>query len=249
MGTTPVIGKLGKQVVRYDAVRALHLVSYVKKLPDPPLVSDYSNGRIDWGMMGNDELGDCVFAMCAHGEQVVTQNTGSIVTVADSKVVEYYSQWGGYVIGNPATDNGAQELDVLNHWRKEGFDGHQLLAFVSVNPRDTKTVMQAITLFRGICIGLALPLSAQGQAVWDVAYGPAGQWGSWGGHAVYVLGYNKIGPVCITWGGLKQMTWAFFLMYCDEAYALLLKDVLGAFYIEDALDMDAMNQDLLRVAA
>ena len=37
---------------------------------------------------------------------------------------------------------------------------------------------------------------------------------------MYVPGYTKTGPVCVTWGRKQQMSWKFFDKYCDEAYAV-----------------------------
>jgi hypothetical protein len=38
---------------------------------------------------------------------------------------------------------------------------------------------------------------------------------------VYVCGYTKNGPVCVTWGQKQPMTWKFFTTCCDEAYAIV----------------------------
>src|ERR1700683_1722620 len=89
-------------------------------------------------------------------------------------------------------------------------------------------------------IGLALPLSAQSQDVWSIPPGGAaglGAPGSWGGHAVPVVGYDERGLVCVTWGQLKRMTYQFWSAYCDEAYTLLSKD----FVEEKGATPDGVN--------
>jgi hypothetical protein len=50
----------------------------------------------------------------------------------------------------------------------------------------------AIWLFGGAYIGVELPIRAQHQDVWDVPAhpGPDNEPGSWGGHAVYLVGYE-----------------------------------------------------------
>ena len=78
---------------------------------------------------------------------------------------------------------------------------------------------------------MALPISAQTQQVWSVPPGgPTGDGkpGSWGGHAVPVMGYDSHGLTVITWGAPKVMTWQFWAAYCDEAYAVLSMDFLKA---------------------
>ncbi len=96
-----------------------------------------------------------------------------------------------------------------------------------MQPKDIRDVKDAIWLFGGVYIGLALPVSAQSQDVWVVPAGGLsgdGAPGSWGGHAVYVVAYDARGLTCITWGRLKRMSWNFWAAYCDEAYGLLAKD-------------------------
>ena len=53
-------------------------------------------------------------------------------------------------------------------------------------------VATAIWLFGGAYIGVELPISAQTQDVWDVPANltPDDEPGSWGGHAVYLVGYE-----------------------------------------------------------
>jgi hypothetical protein len=87
-------------------------------------------------------------------------------------------------------------------------------------------IRAAINLFGGVYIGLSLPVTAQSQDVWDLTSlsDPNAEPGSWGGHCVFVVGYDADGFTCITWGALKKMTNAFWVNYCDEAYALFGAD-------------------------
>ena len=67
----------------------------------------------------------------------------------------------------------------------------------SPTPKYTNIVeiRQSIALFGGVYIGLALPLTAQNQDVWDVVPngGANAEEGSWGGHCVYVPKYDTVG--------------------------------------------------------
>ncbi len=195
--------KLGKRAVRRDS-RTLKLARYLAPaLPAPPAVVDYSMGISDWGMMLNDQLGCCTIAAVGHALQAWTRNAlGRELTVPDSTILEYYEKWDGYNPANPATDQGGIELDVLNDWRQQSFDGQTLNAFAAVelangdaeNGARANLIETAIWLFGGIYIGLELPLTAQTQDVWDIDPSAASDEsapGSWGGHAVYVVGYEE----------------------------------------------------------
>jgi hypothetical protein len=215
--------KLGRKAIKTDS-RTLALGKYLTPgLPAPPPQADWTKGITSWGMMLNDHLSDCTIAGAAHAIQVWTANNGKMTTVPDATVQSIYEKWDGYVPGHPSTDNGGVELDVLNDWKKQGFAGSKLLAFADPKVANLTEVRQAIALFGGVYIGLALPLTAQNQDVWDVAPngGAKAKPRSWGGHCVFVPKYDEKTFTCITWGEPKTMTVAFWNEYCDEAHALL----------------------------
>lgn len=220
--------KLGRKAIKTDS-RTLMLANYLTPaLPAPPTTADWTKGITGWGMMMNDQLGDCTIAGVGHAVQVWTANTGTIVTVPDVTIEGYYETWDGYVPSDPSTDHGGVELDVLNDWQKSDFAGHKLIAFADANSANVTEIRQSIALFGGVYIGLDLPLTAQRQEVWDVVPGGGvnAQKGSWGGHCVFVPKYDPNGFTCITWGQLKTMTRAFWDQYCDEAYTLFGQDWL-----------------------
>ena len=214
--------KLGRKAIKTDS-RTLALADYMTSaLPAPPPSADWTKGITSWGMMLNDKLGDCTIAGAAHAVQVWSANVGEMVTIDDDTVQNYYQQWDGYDPSNPHTDNGGVELDVLNDWQKQSFSGHTLAAFADPKPTNLDQVRQSIHLFGGVYIGLALPITAQTQDVWDVVRlgGAKAKPQSWGGHCVFVPKYDEKSFTCITWGELKTMTVAFWTKYCDEAHTL-----------------------------
>lgn len=250
--------KLGKRAPRIDS-RTLMLAKYMKDLPTPPVSVDYTKGITSFGMMMNDSLGDCTIAGCGHAIQIWTANQGTEATVPDSDILAAYEAWDGYNPADPSTDQGGVEIDVLNNWRTNGLSGHQLLAYADPDPGDQNHVKSAINLFGGLYIGLALPLTAQNQDVWDVVEGslldklkgffmhdsPSDP-GSWGGHCVFVPAYDANGLTCITWGQLKKMTWAFWGKYCDESHALLSPDWVSNR--QTGFDLVTLQADLAAVA-
>jgi hypothetical protein len=216
--------KLGKLAVRQDA-RTLKLASYTGKLDAAPGICDPRARLGPLGMMRNDALGDCTCATVGHIIQSWTAQNGHQVDVPDQDIVDMYSAVSGYQPGRPETDRGAVVLDVLNHWRKSPLVGHELLAYTSLHPRHTMETRQAIYYFGAAYLGILLPLTAQDQSVWTVTgLGGDGEPGSWGGHAVPAVAYDRHWIWCVTWGEVKKMSWNFFYAYCDEAYALLGRD-------------------------
>ncbi len=151
--------KLGRKAIRTDS-RTLALGDYLTStLPPPPPSKDWTCGNTSWGMMANDKLGDCTIAGIGHAIQVWSACTGGEITVADSTVVSYYETWDGYNPADPTTDRGGIELDVLNNWHKQPFDGHNLVAFADPKYTNLLEIRQSIALFGGVYIGMALTIT------------------------------------------------------------------------------------------
>jgi hypothetical protein len=236
--------KLGKLPPKHD-VRTLHFGRYNRALPPVPESCDYSAKIPAWPMLGNDQYGDCTFAGAAHLSQCWADNAGNPFLPADRDVVAEYLDFTG------GQDTGCVELDVLKKWRADGIVGHKIGAFAALAQAEHEQVMQAVYLFGGAYLGVAMPLSAENQRVWDVPpLGPIGRGspGSWGGHCVSAVAYNGTGPIVVTWGQLVQMTWAFYDAYVDEAYAILSQDFLSdTFIAPNGFDIQALAADLALV--
>jgi hypothetical protein len=221
--------KLGRKAVVVDT-RTMRLSKYfTATLPPPPVSRDWSKGGKTWGLMLNDQLGDCTIAGLGHAVQIWTINSSQEVTVPDSAILQAYEDWCGYSPSDPSTDQGGIELNVLKDFKAQGLAGHNLTAFASVLPANQQHVMQAINLFVGLYIGMEIPqyiMSGEPPSLWDIDITADNT--IIGGHAVYITGYDLIGPKFISWGTNYQMTWAYFTKFVDEAYALISKDFIEA---------------------
>lgn len=217
--------KLGKAPVKRDD-RNLRFAAILRAPVSVPAEYDFDlqHPGIPTPMFGNDAHGDCVIAGRAHQTlrfELIEQ--GAKLTITDNEVLkEYFKESGGQ-------DSGLIVLDSLNLWRKKGWFAakrrYKIQAYAQLNRANHQEVKSAVFTDLGVGIGVSLPISAQYQIQagkpWDVVKGPDGVPNSWGGHYVYICGYTKLGPVCVTWGRKQQMTWAFFDKYCDEAYAII----------------------------
>ena len=233
--------------------RALSLEHYVAPLPQAPASLDLTPGIPSWPVYLNSTLGDCTCAAVAHMVEVFSREaTGTAKLVEDSDVLALY-ETQGYRPGDPSTDQGADEMSVLDVWRRQGIAGETLYAYASCDPSKHDLVQTAAWLFFGLYIGIQLPVIAQGQQVWDAVPGPLSQIepGSWGGHAVNVVGYDAGGLTVITWGATKRMTWAFWDTYVDEAWVCLPQDFeqLGTKPLDNGFNAAQLNADLVSVGA
>jgi hypothetical protein len=177
-------------------------------------------------MWRNDQLGDCTCASIAHILQAAAANTGRRApAIAEADVVALYERAGGYEPARPETDRGAQMIDVLRLMRGQGLAGVQIGAFAALDPQNRAELEAAVNLTGCVYVGVELSRSAQNQTVWDVAppgkhdasYAP----GSWGGHAMAMLGYTQTHVLFITWGAIKVATVEWFATYASEAWAMI----------------------------
>jgi len=217
----PVPGKyLGKRAPQIDK-RTLRLANYTPNLPAPPDHVNWLSKVPSWPMYANNILGDCVEAAQGHMEQQwLAYANPTIEPPSNIDIINLYSAEGGYVIGDPSTDNGTDMLTALNYWRAET---KKIQAYATVNPQNPTEVKQSVQHFGNCFLGLQLPISAQGENVWQVPVGGPfglGSRGSWGGHCVPIVSYDRTGLIAITWGKPLFMTWGFLNCYSDEAYAV-----------------------------
>jgi hypothetical protein len=249
----PLKLKLGKQAARHDP-RTLLMASYMTtELPAAPATFDLTGKVMAWGMMENQDIGDCTCAAAGHLIMEWTANAGKkMFTPTDKQIVDAYSAITGYNPRTGANDNGAVELDVLNYWRQSGIAGHKIAAYMALEPSNHNHIMDSVYIFEGCYIGVQLPVSAKDQIKnhqpWSVPPGGAigdGKPGSWGGHAVPVVAYDSRGVTVVTWGALQTMTWSFWEAYCEEAYAVLSADYLtGKKTTPQGFSMRQLQEDL-----
>jgi hypothetical protein len=122
----PVSGKTFKLGRKRPVARCprFALKNYLtRSMPAPPATCDYTKAAAKAlaEMYDNDTLGDCVIAGMAHVVGVLTANSGAKPFLYTNKqIIGLYSAIGGYVPGEPNTDQGCDEQTALNYWENNG---------------------------------------------------------------------------------------------------------------------------------
>jgi hypothetical protein len=218
--------------------RTFQLSRFVQRAaPKPPPAAGTGSTVQDWPMYANDRIGDC--GLASQGHRIIGQETSAHQREArptDAQVIKAYSDISGYNPRTGANDNGVYLLDVCNYMRRTGLGAekdktaHTIAAFAKVdNPAFVK---YAAWMFGGLYVGAGLPVSAERQIddglVWDVGSGPEAEPYSWGGHALFMTGYDAQYVGFVTWGQRQKATWDWFHKYADEAYAFISEDYLSS---------------------
>ncbi|KAA0068667.1 hypothetical protein [Rhodanobacter sp. T12-5] len=237
------IVRFGKRKARRDD-RNLMFAVLLKAPPVLPAEYDFDvvHHGIPTPMFGNDQYGDCVIAGRAHQTlRFERAEQNKLIAISDHDVLqEYFSESGG-------VDSGLVVLDSVKEWRSKGWLAakrrYKIKAFAQIDQRKRSEVKRAVFMGIGVGLGLTLPDAALTQFYagkpWAVVGGKAGQPNPHNGHYVYVPGYTKLGPVCVTWGRKQQMTWPFLARYCDEAYAII--DAIDTAKKRRALDATKLD--------
>jgi hypothetical protein len=216
------IVKFGKKPAKRDA-RNLKLSAILRAPPKLPAEYDFDvqHNGIPTPMFGNDYHGDCVIAGRAHQTlRFEDAEQKKILPITDTDVLK---EWH---LENGNTENGLSVLDSIKLWRTKGWKAagkvYKIKAFAEIDRKNHDEVKSTVYADIGTGLGFALPDSALPEfhagKPWTQTSKPPNQNN---GHYVYIPGYTKIGPVCVTWGRKQQMSWAFFDKYCDEAYAMI----------------------------
>jgi hypothetical protein len=215
--------RFGKHPPKVD-YRTLRLRNYLTPaLPPPPasynvLTNVYAKLHTTdptelFPMDGNDTLGDCTIAALAHAVTTYRGLVGKEKLMSKAAVVKLYLHLTGGV------DSGLNELDVLNYWRKHPVSGDEILAFVSIDPKNHTNIEQAIKLFGGVYLGFQVQQNCVQEFDAHQPWTPGRL--TTDGHAVFAVGYDQNGVTVLTWGNTQQATWAWWDECVDEAYAIL----------------------------
>jgi len=254
--TQDLLPKLGKKPARpVPALRGLRdyvRLAVAKVMPPIPTTCDRSAYVQAWPMMDNDVIGDCTIAAVGHAVQLWTTMIGEPRVMTKAEAVTGYERFG-YVPGDESTDQGAVAGDVLTSWMQQGFTiagaTDKLNGFCQLaETADGSDVRAGVAWLGVVYAGVALPLAVQGAASWEISADQvlegAYAAGSWGGHAIPIVGYSPKGLTCVTWGKTLFMNWAFWDAYMDECFGLLSRDFVSTAASDAEINWDALEGDM-----
>lgn len=211
----------------------------------------------EWGMLGNDEAGDCVWAGADHEEELWNAIANAALSQADRRLVTFttenalsdYSAVTGYNPNDPNTDQGTDVSQALSYRRHTGVidaagTRHKIGAYVELEPGNYEHVIEAAYLFGVVGIGIQFPVSAMDQfnagKPWTVVKGASVE----GGHYIPLVGRRGSYLDIVTWGKVQRMTKTFFERYCDEAFAILSPEFLVNGKSPEGFDLAGLKAQL-----
>lgn len=246
---------LGKTRARAGAM-TFRLRDYLNKaaLPKPPKTFGHETLiPSTWGMLGNDQYGDCVWAGAAHETMMWNAEAGRKVAFNDRCVLSDYSAVTGFNPKKPSTDQGTDMVVAASYRRKTGIvdaagKRHTVAAYLSITPGDLNEHLLAAWLFGAIGIGIEFPSSAMDQfnagKPWDVVSRSKIE----GGHYIPLVA-QRTNMEVVTWGKIQQMTTAFFKKYNDESVAYVSLEALKNNKSPEGFNAAQLEADLNALTA
>jgi hypothetical protein len=238
----------------------LRLATYLdfRQLPAVPAVFGHyavypASG---WGMLGNDQWGDCAEAGACHQEMLWSTEGGHPAPFDTTSCLVNYSAITNFNIndgtsGSNPSDQGTDVGQLADYWRNTGLvdsNGvhHKIVAVMDLNPGDLRELWTASYLFQCVGLGFNIPQSALNQTTagqaWDVV---ADDGGIQGGHYVPAMGRIANGNgILITWGKTQQFTPAFYQKYSDQGIVALSEDMMIAAKSIDGFDDALLRSDI-----
>jgi hypothetical protein len=247
--------KLGKTPARPGAVK-LKLANYLdtSALPKPPTSFGHERLVTQWGMLGNDTAGCCVWSGAGHETMLWNREAGRSVNITTTSTLRNYSLVTGYNPNDPSTDQGTDMQVAASYRRKTGLldaDGkrHKVGAYVALEPGNLTQLWYALYLFDGLGIGVEFP------AQWMDAFNARRMWTKVsrpkieGGHYISGMAKRGGGATVISWGAPVGMTGAGYQQFNDETIAYLTEEKLTAGKSLEGFDLAQLQADLTAVTA
>ena len=210
---------------------------------------------LEWGMLGNDQAGNCVEVSAPHQVMQWHALAGTpIPTFTAETSLADYSAVTGYVPDSQGTDNGTDMGAFATYWKSTGIADitgarHKIDLSVNISPGNLAQVALSIFMFGSADIGLQLPSSAMDQFASGQPWVPIAGSVREGGHDVPLIGRNSAGYyIGVTWGRLQAIHPSFLTTYMDEGGGHISVEMLNAKHLSPrGYDQAALTAAAARV--
>jgi hypothetical protein len=222
-----------------DDDRDLKLARYTSIRKWPTIPDGFGHFQLipakGWGMLGNDEYGDCAWADPAHGSMVLNAAAGRHVKFTTEGVLSDYAACTGFSPADPSSDRGTDMRDQARYRQKIGIvdanrSRHKIGAYVWLEPGDWDELIRALYVFGVVDLGIEVQDTFQRQfADGDpLDYVPGA--GIEGGHAIPAVGrlpQHRDTVEIVTWGQRATLTRAYYEHCCTQALVSVSADQLN----------------------
>jgi hypothetical protein len=217
------------------ALKWAHQYTTTGTFPPPSYPVDVSGGITNWGMLGNDQYGDCTFAGREHYKmaKAAAGHEQEAWETPDQLVAEYLAYDHGQ-------DSGANIADLLLTWYKAG----KILAFAPVDHTSPVQVDAAMAAFHGCYCGVSLTDDADQLfsvgLPWTTVRGEQPDPNE--GHCIVKVaaeGHTGL-DTWVTWGALQLSTPIWTDACLDEAWVIITQEDADAA----GLDIAALRADI-----
>lgn len=200
-------------------------------------------GVTAWGMLGNDDYGDCGVAGYGHLLMAGAAATGTVQEFpTDQQTVDYYLRYTG------GQDDGVVLSDFLAYVRKNRYYGHTIAATAPIDVHDVPTLQFAVwaydAAYAGITVTKRMEADFQAGRPWTMESLESPDAGA---HCVPVVGYDSLYVYVVTWGRVQKVTWSAWHHMAAEAHAVITDEQANGD--GRGLNLAALQADLDKVAA
>jgi len=231
--------KLGRKPALFPA--GLRDLTYYRagSLPTPP-ASVAIPDIADWGMLGNDSVGDCGVAGLQHGFMADATDTDHVEGFpTDQETVSYYL---AYTSGQ---DDGVVLSQYLQYVQQSGYYGHTVTAYAPVTVSDIQTLQFAIDAYdfayTGITVYSAMQTAFSNGQPWTMQTA-AGKVA--GGHCIPIVAYDDQYLYAVTWGAIQKIAYPAWNRIADEAWAVITGEINTAADDGHGINLAALQADL-----
>ncbi len=225
------------------------------KLPAVPPTFGHHNlfAPSAWGMLANDQAGDCVIAGSMHAVMLFNKVAGHRVHFTAADAIDDYSALTGYNPDDASTDVGTDMVAAADYWRKTGFRDnrnvrHKIVAYLHVDPKNLDHVDAACYLFGAVGLGIAVGPAEQNEFEHARPWLAPG-YGSTGGHYVPMVGKDAQYRKIVTWGRLQDVGEDWLNSQLSEVVAVVSEEALTSGKSSEGFDMAALQADLQALKA